>query len=86
MRSGHVYLRGSNYSGSGNTLMVVGGHGYMWSLRGSSIRSDGITSPSGYHLSFSATNTTPSIPDERSYGFPLRCLTTVLDIIDWRKS
>ena len=74
MRSGFIYLPSSA------TLIVASANGYNWSSRGTSNRSDGAVSPSGYHLSLSGNGVSPSISDERYYGYPLRCLSTVLDI------
>ncbi len=57
----------------------AGQYGYWWSSRGSSTRYDGVTTPSAYHLHFNATGVNPSNgPSNRYYGFPLRCLSTVL--------
>ena len=56
-------------------------YGFWWSLRGTSMRYDGITTPSAYGLYFNATGVGSSGgPYNRYYGFPLRCLSTVLDM------
>ena len=55
--------------------------GFAWSSRGSSINSDGIIIPSGYYIFFNNNSVEPSNgPAARYFSFPLRCLSTVLDI------
>ena len=77
VRSGYVLLPGV----SGATFRDAGVLGYGWSSRGSSTRYDGVATPSAYYLLFNATGVTPSHgPYERWLSFPLRCLSTVLDM------
>ncbi len=79
MRSGYIALPGV----SGATFRFAGQYGYWWSSRGSSTRYDGVTTPSAYDLSFNATGVNPSDgPDNRWVGYSLRCLSTVLDMIE----
>ena len=77
VRSGYVNLPGV----SGATLRDAGSIGYWWSSRGSSTRFDGVATPSAYVFAFSGTGVNPSHgPGDRYHGFPLRCLSTVLDM------
>ena len=72
VRSGHVYLPGN----SGATFMGAGVYGHWWSSRG-----DVVTN--AYYLLLNATTAYPSRgPYERWHGFPLRCLSTGLDMIE----
>ncbi len=74
MRSGRLSL----YDGK---AWYAGANGYWWPSRGTSTRSDGTAAPSGYSLAFGASGVNPSYgPSERWFGFPLRCLSTVLDM------
>ncbi len=76
VRSGLVYLLGVR----GATFRVAGNLGYDWSSRGSSVVAGGAAVPGAYRLEFN-TAVLPSYgPDERWRAFPLRCLSTVLDI------
>ena len=78
VRSGYVNLPGI----SGATFRVAGIRGLYWSSRARSTRWDGSAIRSGYYLSFIAPGVVPSSgPDERWLGFPLRCLSTVLDMM-----
>ena len=77
VRSGYMNLPGV----SGATLRDAGSIGYWWSSRGSSTRFDGVATPSAYVFAFSGTGVNPSHgPGDRYHGFPLRCLSTVLDV------
>ena len=77
MRSGYVYLPGVDSA----TFITAGVRDFYWSSRGSSTNASGAAIPSGYGLGFNATGVIPSDgPHERWAGFPLRCLSTVLDI------
>ncbi len=77
VRSGWIHLPGV----SGSTFRVAGTNGGEWSSYLASTRSDGTTIPSGYHFGFTTSVVAPSGgPDYRYYGFPLRCLSTVLDM------
>ncbi len=77
VRSGYMNLPGV----SGATLRDAGSIGYWWSSRGSSTRFDGVATPSAYVFAFSGTGVNPSHgPGDRYHGFPLRCLSTVLDM------
>jgi hypothetical protein len=60
------------------TLRYVGFGGWDWSSRGSSTRDDGATFPGSYYFSFSNSVVPSRGPHDRWYGFPLRCLSTVL--------
>ncbi len=63
------------------TFRFAGVGGIYWSSRVSSAGANGTTTPSAYNLNFNATGVYPSAgPHERWYGFPLRCLSTVLDM------
>ena len=76
VRSGHVYpaITAGTFRGAGLT-------GHYWSSLASSTRYDGSAIPSGYSLGFDASTVYPSNgPYERYLGFPLRCLSTVLDM------
>ena len=79
VRSGLVYFL-PNTGAFRHAGQVV----YLWSSRGGNTNlSSGISSPGSYLLDISYTNgvVKPSQgPYARSYGFPLRCLSTVLDI------
>ncbi len=77
VRSGNVFLPGV----SGATFSLASVHGYNWSSRGSSVRHDGVVIPSAYRLGFNASTVrTSDGPYERWLGFPLRCLSTVLEM------
>ncbi len=78
MRSGYV-----NLSDPTSRFVTAGLHGLYWSSRGSGTRYDGTSVLSAYYLNFDATVTRPSSsPNHRWFGHPLRCLSTVLDIIE----
>ena len=81
-RSSSFYFVRSGYLGpNGGKSWYAGINGNWWSSRGSSTRYDGVATPSAYHLNFSDTGVNPSYgPDNRYYGFSLRCLSTVLDM------
>ncbi len=75
------FVRSGILSPDNGKFWDAGLNGYWWSSRGSSTRWDGVTTPSGYYLTFDATGVYPSTgPSNRWYGLPLRCLSTVLDI------
>ena len=76
MRSGIVTI-----SSTISTFTNAGIRSYGWSSRGTATRYDGANIPSSYNLDFNATGVLPSNgPSNRYLGFPLRCLSTVLDI------
>ena len=76
VRSGDVELRITT-----GTFRGAGAYGIYWSSLASSTRADGAAIPSAYYLHFNATGVRPSNgPDNRYRGFPLRCLSTVLDM------
>ena len=63
------------------TFRFAGVGGIYWSSRASSAGANGTTTPSAYNINFNATGVYPSNgPYERWLGFPLRCLSTVLDM------
>ena len=77
VRSGYVYLPGV----SGATFRGAGIYGHWWSSRASSTRYDGSAIPSAYYLVFDPSAVYPSDgPSDRWYAFPLRRLSTVLDM------
>ena len=77
MRGGFINLPSRN----GGTFLDAGIYGDWWSSRGSSTRTDGSAIPSAYVLYFTTTGVGPSAgPHTRYAGFPLRCLSTVLDM------
>ena len=72
-------VRSGNLNPNDGKSWNAGINGYWWSSRGSSTRYDGVATPSAYNLNFNATGVYPSNgPHNRYYGFPLRCLSTVL--------
>ncbi len=75
VRSGVV-----NLPNTAGTLWSNGASGHYWSSR----EADNVWSSvgaGGYDLLFGATEVRPSWgPDHRHLGFPLRCLSTVLDM------
>ena len=74
VRSGLVYLI------SAGTFRVAGISGAWWSSRGAD-NIWGSAGLGGYYLYFGATGVGPSDgPDNRYYGFSLRCLSTLLDM------
>ncbi len=76
VRSGWIDLAVS--AGTFRYASVVG---YDWSSRGSSIHADGAAIPSAYYLRFGPSDVNPSGgPNVRWHAFPLRCLSTVLDM------
>ena len=76
VRSGYIYL--PNTAG---TFRVAGISGAWWSSRGAD-NIWGSAGLGGYYLYFGATGVGPSDgPDNRYYGFSLRCLSTVLDMM-----
>ncbi len=81
MRSGQV-----NLSASTGALRDDGIDGYWWTSHGSSKRFDNVSAPSAYNLNFDATRLYPSAgPDNRWFALPLRCLSTVLDMIEQKE-
>ena len=73
------FVRGGDLGPYDGKSWDAGRIGYGWSSRGSSTRYDGVAIPSAYNLYFGATGVSPSGgPNHRYYGFPLRCLSTVL--------
>ncbi len=72
MRSGYI-----NLIITAGTLRNVGQAGFWWSLRAGTYTSS--TSATAYNLEF-GTVVNPSHENNRYYAFPLRCLSTVLDI------
>ena len=76
MRSGFVYLLGRNSV----TFLDADNTGHYWSSRGTSTRIDGAAIPSAYNFYFSAGVGPSNGPYDRWYAYPLRCLSTVLDI------
>ncbi len=80
VRSGYIFLLGSNFDGSGGTFGSAGITGDNWSSHASPTRSDGVSNLSAYYLEFKAV-VIPSLgPWDRFHGYSLRCLSTVLDI------
>ncbi len=76
VRSGYFHL-----TRSAGTLKYAGVYGYEWSSRGSSTAANGTATPSAYYFDFHESVAYPSSgPNVRWYVFPLRCLSTVLDI------
>ena len=72
VRSGRL-----NLTVSAGTLGNAGINGYEWSSRGAAYTSS--TSAAAYSLAFNDSTVYPSGgPNNRWYGFPLRCLSTVL--------
>ena len=70
VRSGYMTLPGV----SGATFRYAGGVGDWWSSRA-------VAATTAYRLDFNATAVYPSNgPAGRWHGFPLRCLSTVLDM------
>ena len=67
VRSGILYV-------SDGKSWYAGIYGYWWSTHAST------TNSMAYNLSFNASDTYPSFGSSRVLGFPLRCLSTVLDI------
>ena len=76
MRSGHVNLLGI----SGGTFRNAGQWGFTWSSQASSTDTAGNSTPSAYSLYFITLVSPSGGPFTRHYGFPLRCLSTVLDM------
>ena len=75
VRSGSFYL--ANTAG---VLRYAGQLGYWWSSRGADTVW-GSAGLGGYYLGFNANDVNPSNgPNTRWPGFPLRCLSTVLDM------
>ncbi len=64
-----------------NVLRNAAQNGYEWTSRGSGTRFDGVLILSAYYPNLGSTGINPSDgPYNRFYGFPLRCLSTVLDM------
>ena len=77
MRSGYVHLPGVNEA----TLSFISQGGVGWSSYGASKRYDDTATLSAYYLNFGAMSVNVSRgPDSRWFGYPLRCLSTVLDM------
>ena len=76
VRSGHVNLPGI----SGGTFRNAGQWGFTWSSQASSTDTAGNNTPSAYSLYFITLVSPSGGPFTRHYGFPLRCLSTVLDM------
>ena len=75
------FVRSGNFNPDNGKSWGAGANGYGWSSRGSDTRYDGATMSSVYYLNFNAARVSPSAgPDARWFAFPLRCLSTVLDI------
>ncbi len=66
---------------SGGTLTNVGKIGYNRTSRGTNTRYDGVSVPSAYYMFFDVSSVNASRSNHRYNGFPLRCLSTVLDNI-----
>ena len=63
------------------TFRFAGAYGIYWSSRASSASANGTTIPSAYYLDFGPSAVGPSGgPNVRWHAFPLRCLSTVLDM------
>ena len=54
--------------------------GDWWSSRGADKRYDGAAVLSAYYLNFTTAVHSSNGPDARFVAFPLRCLSTVLDM------
>ena len=71
VRSGLISIGGGRLGGAGDD-------GLDWSSIASSRHYRGSAVPSAYYLHFYAGNVGLSVgPDNRRYGFPLRCLASV---------
>ena len=75
MRSGNI-----SPTNSLGVFRFAGQSGQYWSLRASAADSDGNTYPSAYDLVFSVDVYPSRGPHTQYLGFPLRCLSTVIDI------
>ena len=75
MRSGYVELLKST-----GTLRVTGQWGHYWSSQAGTYTSS--TAATAYNFEFN-TAINPSHENSRWYGFPLRCLSTVLVYVEW---
>ena len=76
MRSGYIYLLDTD-----NTLRNASIAADDWSSRGSDTRYDSVSVPSAYDIAFNTDAVYSSFgPNERWHAFPLRCLSTVLDM------
>ena len=74
VRSGYVYL-----PTTAGTFRDAGAYGIYWSSRGAAYTSS--TSATAYYLQVEPSAVVPSDgPTNRWVGFPLRCLSTVLDM------
>ena len=81
VRSGWINTLGVNFNGTGNTYIDAGAGGVWWSSRGSSTNAEGSSILSAYDLWVQAAAILPSFgPVARHHAFPLRCLSTVLDM------
>ena len=60
----------------------IGFDGRYWSTREASMRDDGADMPSAYYLYFSTGVYASNGPTNQSNGFPLRCLSTVLEYVE----
>ena len=76
MRSGIIEPRIAD-----GTLRHIGQWGHYWSSWGSDTAGNGSTLSSAYYLYVGSSGVIPSAgPWDRWYGYPLRCLSTVLDM------
>ena len=76
VRSGWIEL--SNLSG---TYRGVGQSGNAWLSRALSTNTGSTATPSAYYLAFDPKDVYQSLgPHAYALGFPLRCLSTVLDM------
>ena len=79
MRSGAVAPSRGAVSGNAGVLWIMGINGHFWSSRSYD------NSDAAYGMTFNASSVIPSygsIYIYRYYGFPLRCLSTVLDYVE----
>ena len=77
VRSGYISLSGHD----GATFWYAGQWGYDSTSRATTVRYDNANISSSYYFNFNSINTYSSGgPNDRWYAFPLRCLSTVLDI------
>ena len=80
MRSGHALL-------SDGKLQTTGQSGYLWSSYGYLVSWDGANVPSARVVGIGDAKINASAgPAFRWYGLPLRCLSTVLDIVENAKT
>ena len=77
VRSGYTNLSGID----GATLRDFGYGGYYWSSK--AVIYTSAASATAYYLGFGIAVNPSYGPSVRWYGFPLRCLSTVLDMERW---